>query len=78
MSFLQEHEDDVFEMYTRALEIRQLASEGKTQAVVLEVCKLNPDFFEHNPQLLFQLKQVYLFSLTIYMLLFEVELILRA
>jgi len=45
-------------MYGRALEIRQLASEGKTKAVILEVCKLNPDFFEHNPQLLFQLKQV--------------------
>lgn len=61
--FFQEHEDDVFEMYARALEIRQLASEGKTEAVILEVCKLNPDFFEHNPQLLFQLKQVYLFFL---------------
>jgi hypothetical protein len=46
-------------MYGRALEIRQLASEGKTEEVILEVVKLNPDFFEQNPQLLFQLKQVY-------------------
>lgn len=53
-----EHEDDIFEMYGRALEIRQLASEGKTEEVILEVVKLNPDFFEQNPQLLFQLKQV--------------------
>nr|XP_024373806.1 uncharacterized protein LOC112281474 isoform X3 [Physcomitrium patens] len=49
---------DAFEMYARALEIRQLASEGKTNRVILETCKLNPNFFEHNPQILFQLKQV--------------------
>jgi len=63
--FGQEHEADMFKMYGRALEIRQLANEGKTDAVILEVSKLNPDFFEHNPQLLFQLKQVFSFySLT--------------
>jgi hypothetical protein len=45
-------------MYGRALEIRQLASEGKTTEVIEEVLKLNPSFFEHNPLLLFQLKQV--------------------
>jgi hypothetical protein len=48
----------VFQMYGRALEIRQLASEGKTTEVIEEVLKLNPSFFEHNPHLLFQLKQV--------------------
>lgn len=52
-------------MYARALEIRQLASEGKTNRVILETCKLNPNFFEHNPQILFQLKQVKLFLLLI-------------
>lgn len=48
-------------MYGKALAIRQLASEGKTEEVILEVVKLNPDFFEQNPHLLFQLKQVRLF-----------------
>ena len=58
LCILQDHEDDIFEMYGRALEVRQLASDGKTEEVILEVVKLNPDFFEQNPQLLFQLKQV--------------------
>ncbi|KAG6557976.1 hypothetical protein Mapa_000155 [Marchantia paleacea] len=53
-----ESQDVVVETYGRALGIRQLAIEGKIDAVIQEVQRLHPDFFEHNQHLLFQLKQV--------------------
>lgn len=40
------------------LEVRQLADEGRIKEVIDEVNRLNPHFFEHSPQHLFQLKQV--------------------
>lgn len=40
------------------LEMKELASRGMTAEVVEEVNSLYPDFFEQNPVLLFQLKQV--------------------
>ncbi len=40
------------------LEVRQLADEGRIKEVIDEVNRLDPHFFEHSPQHLFQLKQV--------------------
>ncbi|KAL2631744.1 hypothetical protein R1flu_016430 [Riccia fluitans] len=54
----QDSQEVVIETYSRALEIRQLAIEGKTNDVIQEVQRMHPDFFERNPNLLFQLKQV--------------------
>jgi hypothetical protein len=51
-------EDLVFEKYGKVLEVRQLADEGRIKEVIDEVNRLNPHFFEHSPQHLFQLKQV--------------------
>ncbi|KAL3689657.1 hypothetical protein R1sor_015966 [Riccia sorocarpa] len=54
----QDSQDVIIETYSRALEIRQLAMEGKTNEVIQEVQRIHPDFFERHPHLLFQLKQV--------------------
>jgi hypothetical protein len=40
------------------LAVRQLVDEGRIKEVIDEVNRLNPHFFEHSPQHLFQLKQV--------------------
>ncbi|MCO5546584.1 hypothetical protein L7F22_000013 [Adiantum nelumboides] len=41
-----------------ALEIREMACEGMIPEVIQKVNRLNSQFFEHNPHLLFQLKQL--------------------
>lgn len=41
-----------------ALEIREMACEGMIPEVIEKVNRLNSQFFEYNPHLLFQLKQV--------------------
>ncbi|KAI5054338.1 hypothetical protein GOP47_0030769, partial [Adiantum capillus-veneris] len=41
-----------------ALEIREMACEGMVPEVIQKVNRLNSQFFEYNPHLLFQLKQV--------------------
>lgn len=41
------------------LGMKELASAGMTAEVVEEINGLDPDFFDQNPTLLFQLKQVY-------------------
>ncbi|EYU44384.1 hypothetical protein ABFS82_08G048400 [Erythranthe guttata] len=49
--------------YEIILGMKELASEGMTTEVVEEINALDPDFFTHNPVLLFQLKQVEFFKL---------------
>ncbi|KAI3915392.1 hypothetical protein MKW92_025103 [Papaver armeniacum] len=44
--------------YDIVLEMKELASKGMTVEVVKEINALDPNFFVHNPDLLFQLKQV--------------------
>lgn len=46
--------------YEVILGMKELASEGMTVEVVEEINAVDPDFFTHNPVLLFQLKQVYI------------------
>lgn len=53
-----EHADDKEHKYEIVLELRELASKGMTAEVVDEINAMDPDFFLHNPILLFQLKQV--------------------
>ncbi|KAL5982428.1 hypothetical protein ACLOJK_016499 [Asimina triloba] len=46
------------QMYEIVLEMRELAHKGMAAEVVEEVNAVDPNFFEQNPVLLFQLKQV--------------------
>lgn len=48
--------------YEMVLGLKELASKGMTVEVVKEISALDPDFFTHNPVLLFQLKQVHVSS----------------
>lgn len=48
--------------YEFVLEMKELASKGMVTEVVEEVRSTDPDFFEQNPALLFQLKQVNTYS----------------
>ncbi|CAA7401625.1 unnamed protein product [Spirodela intermedia] len=52
-----EHADDKEHKYEIILELRELASKGMCAEVVDEITAMDPDFFLHNPILLFQLKQ---------------------
>ncbi|CAA6664987.1 unnamed protein product [Spirodela intermedia] len=52
-----EHADDKEHKYEIILELRELASKGLSAEVVDEINAMDPDFFLHNPILLFQLKQ---------------------
>lgn len=45
--------------YEMILEMRELAYKGMAEKVVEEINCLDPDFFDQNPVLLFQLKQVF-------------------
>eukprot|EP00250_Pteridium_aquilinum_P000798 c10963_g1_i1 orf=536-2674(-) len=51
----EEGSDDKFGL---ALEIKEMACEGMILEVIQKVKRLNPQFFEYNPHLLFQLKQM--------------------
>ncbi|KAJ1295647.1 hypothetical protein BS78_01G238900 [Paspalum vaginatum] len=44
--------------YEVVLEMRDLTRKGMASKVVEEISSIDPDFFQHNPILLFQLKQV--------------------
>lgn len=50
--------DAKIDKYEIVLGLKELASKGMTVEVVEEISSLDPDFFTHNPVLLFQLKQV--------------------
>lgn len=48
--------------YEVVLGMKELASKGMAAEVFDEVNAIDPNFFEQNPLLLFQLKQVYVFQ----------------
>jgi hypothetical protein len=58
------------ENYDIILEMRELAYKGMAEKVVEEINCLDPDFFNQNPILLFQLKQVAHLFLQSYFYLF--------
>lgn len=55
--FMEEEKHLDIEKYGVVLEIRELACQGMFDEVVQEVKRMNPQFFEYNPHLLFHLKQ---------------------